>query len=86
MKINNYYWIILVGLFLCIVNCVQAGGNETGLLPGMSKTSFEKILKRTSENIKKKQTYYNFMEMDNMKKLQNAGEKLLSIRGNMGVL
>ncbi len=80
MKINNYYWIILVGLFLCIVNCVQAGGNETGLLPGMSKTSFEKILKRTSE------TYYNFMEMDNMKKLQNAGEKLLSIRGNMGVL
>ena len=54
MKINNYYWIILVGLFLCIVNCVQAGGNETGLLPGMSKTSFEKILKRTSENIKKK--------------------------------
>ena len=70
MKINNYYRIILVGLFLCIVNCVQAGGNETGLLPGMSKTSFEKILKRTSENIKKKrrlQTYYNFMEMDNMK-------------------
>lgn len=32
------------------------------------------------------QTYYNFMEMDNMKKSQNAGEKLLSIRGNMGVL
>ena len=89
MKINNYYWIILVGLFLCIVNCVQAGGNETGLLPGMSKTSFEKILKRTSENIKKKRAsadIYNFMEMDNMKKLQNAGEKLLSIRGNMGVL
>lgn len=54
MKINNYYRIILVGLFLCIVNCVQAGGNETGLLPGMNKTSFEKILKKASENIKKK--------------------------------
>lgn len=89
MKINNYYRIILVGLFLCIVNCVQAGGNETGLLPGMSKTSFEKILKRTSENIKKNgrlQTYYNFMEMDNMKKLQNAEERLLNTRGNTGVL
>ena len=76
-------------MFLCIVNCVQAGGNETGLLPGMSKTSFEKILKRTSENIKKKRAsadILNFMEMDNMKKSQNAGEKLLSIRGNMGVL
>ena len=62
MKINNYYWIILVGLFLCIVNCVQAGGNETGLLPGMSKTSFEKILKRTSENIKKKRASADILQ------------------------
>ena len=57
MKINNYYWIILVGLFLCIVNCVQAGGNETGLLPGMSK-----ILKRTSENIKKKRASADILQ------------------------
>ena len=54
MKINGYYRTILVGLFLCFVNFVQAGGNGTGLLPGMNKTSFEKILKKASENIKKK--------------------------------
>lgn len=62
MKINDYYRTILVGLFLCFVNFVQAGGNGTGLLPRMKKTSFEKILKKASENIKKKRASADILQ------------------------